>query len=290
MQYFWYHSPVRFYRTQEELQDMTNPQNTQYFGSVGNPYPLEAGELHRFLIPNHNNEIIDPIIDDEFTMWCGGQQIGCEFGFIGTKLFRVTFASSQYISGQLEIRRGGDTMYWSNCVRFVDSTDADGRKFIRIATKHYYNRGLFAFDGTSYDWIITNLPAYCLGMFTVDAEISNARIGGNNSLKTRETYIDEIVSYEFLSEGDANILAFIQVHVTNNHFFIDGTKRTAVDKLDADEFAMSGRMRFANVKNPDGFNVTFDDEQIFDDVLRSVLSDNNRTIIYTHDNNTAIPT
>nr|DAQ90047.1 MAG TPA: hypothetical protein [Caudoviricetes sp.] len=32
MQLFWYHSPVRFYKTLEELQDMTNPQNTQYFG------------------------------------------------------------------------------------------------------------------------------------------------------------------------------------------------------------------------------------------------------------------
>ena len=58
MHKFWYHSPLRFYKTKEDLSDMTNPQNCQFFGAK-NPYPLEKGELHRFLIPNVDNEIIN---------------------------------------------------------------------------------------------------------------------------------------------------------------------------------------------------------------------------------------
>ena len=58
MHKFWYHSPLRFYKTKEELSDMTNPQNCQFFGAK-NQYPLEKGELHRFLIPDVNNEIIN---------------------------------------------------------------------------------------------------------------------------------------------------------------------------------------------------------------------------------------
>ena len=56
MHLFWYHSPVRFYKTLQELQDMTNPQNTQYFGER-NPYPLEIGAKHRFVIPMYGNTI-----------------------------------------------------------------------------------------------------------------------------------------------------------------------------------------------------------------------------------------
>lgn len=279
MHQFWYHSPVRFYRTLGELQDMTNPQNTQYFGEK-NPFQLEVNELHRYLIPNVNNEV--PI--DEYYVWCGDTKLISVCEIYGGKLKYVTFKSKKEISGRLEIKNDlGETIFYSNCVQFVDSTDADGRKFIKIATKHLYNRKLFDF-GSPYNWIVTTLPAYCLGMIGLDAEISNSRTGGNNSLKVRETYLDEIVEYQFLAGGDGNLLNFIQAHVTNNQFYIDGTQRTSLDKMDRDEFNMFGKLRFTNVKDKDGLNVTIDLETIFENIYTWVLADDYKTIISDSEN------
>lgn len=284
MQKFWYHSPVRFYRSLEELEDKTNPQNCQFFGEF-TPYPLEIGEFHRFLIPNYNNEVAST----DLSLWCGNNQIACEFGIDDGKLFRVTFISNERLCGRLEIRQGESTIFWSNHIRFLESELSDGRKYIRIATKHHYDRHLFKYSG-GFDWIVTNLPAYDLGMFSVNAEISNARVGGNSTLRIKEAFLDETVTYQFDSGGDANILSFIQVHATNNEFYIDGTKRTLVEKIDANEFAMNCKMSFVSVKNM-GFNVIFDEKEVFKDVIRYVLSDNTKTKIYTYNNNlNAIPT
>ena len=286
MQNFWYHSPVRFYPSLEDLEDMTNPQNTQFFGNPNYHYPLQISEFHRFLIPNYQNEVDGT----DLTLWMVGEketQIACEFGIDSGKLFRITFKSKVALSGHFEIRLEGVTIFYSNCVEFMDSEDPNGRKFIRVATKHIYDRNLFKFGG-GYDWIITNLPAYCLGNFSVNTEVTNSRTGGNSSLKTSETYIDEVVNYEFLMQGDANILTFIQVHSTNNEFYIDGTKRTALDKVDADEFAINGRINLVNVKNANGFNIILDESIIFEDVIQFVLSNQGKSLIYVNNENKAI--
>ena len=279
MQKFWYHSPVRFYKNKEDLLDMTNPQNTQYFGSR-NPYLLELSVFHRFLIPNIDNEVFTT----ELELWIIGKkeiQIPCEFGISNGKLFRVTIISNESLSGELQIRNKlGEVLFYSNCVKFLDSTDIDGRKFIRIATKHLYNRNLFAYKESSHDWVITNIPAYCLGQFNVESDIENSRSGGNNTLLISESFIDEIVSYQFLSNGDSNILSFIQTHITNNHFYIDGTQRTAVEKIEAEEAAMDGIMKFANVKDGNGLNITFNENEIFKDVMKFVLSGEEKTLVY----------
>lgn len=154
----------------------------------------------------------------------------------------------------------------------MDSTDEDGRKFIRIATKHTYNRNLFDFQG-EHNLIVTSVPAYCLGMTSVDTEVSNARTGGNSTLKVRETYIDEVTDYEFVSRGDANILNFLQVHATNNSFFIDNTKRTCIDKMDRGEFSISGKLKFTNVKDKFGFNIMMDYDDILADMYDGIYSD-----------------
>lgn len=263
MQKFWYHSPVRFYRTIEELEDMTNPQNTQYFGDVRNPYPLEIGEYHRFLIPMIDNDVPS----DDLELWIGDVQISAKFHVVADKLERVTFMHGEYISGQFEIRRNDDVLFYSNCVKFIDSSDGAGRKFIRIATKHYYNKVLFNFEDDN-NWIVTNLPAYCLGQFRVDAEISNYRAGGNSTLKSKESHLDEIVSYEFLTHGDANILAFLQVHSTNTEFYIDGTKRTLTEKITVDDLGVNGVVNFTNQKDIIGTNMLLNEDGIFDDFFR----------------------
>ena len=49
MSSFWYHSPIRFYRSLSELTDKRNPQNAQYFGAEY-PYQLEIGVIQNILI------------------------------------------------------------------------------------------------------------------------------------------------------------------------------------------------------------------------------------------------
>lgn len=262
---------------------MTNPQNSTFFGEH-QPYPLELNDFHRFIIPNYQNDTTET----DLFIWCGEYRLVSVCEILGGKLQHVTFKAKQAVSGRLEIKTSsGETLFYSNCVEFIDSTDDDGRKFIRIATKHLYNRNLFDFE-SQYNWIITSVPAYCLGMTSVEADILNGRIGGNSTLKTKETYIDEVVEYQFLSKGDANILNFLQVHVTNNNFYIDGTQRTCLDKMDRDEFSTRGKLRFTNVKDREGFNIALEYDSILENIFVWVLTDDTKTILYTDNNNNLI--
>ena len=287
MQKFWYHSPVRFYKSLSDLEDMTNPQNTAFFGEKPS-FPLEVNDVHRFLIPNYENEVPN----DNYFIYCVNDteeykiQSVCEI--VDGKLKYVTFGSDKNIKGRLEIRNeAGDTIFYSNCVDFIDSTDSEGRKFIKIATKHLYNRNLFDFESPN-NWMITSVPAYCLGMTDVDVEVNNSRTGGNSTLRTRETYIDELVSYQFIARGDANILNFLQVHVTNNQFFIDGTQRTCVDKIERDEFSISGKLKFTNIKDKNGLNIQLDYNEVLQDIFVFVLGNDSKTIVYSDKNNNLI--
>lgn len=427
MHKFWYHSPLRFYKTKEELSDMTNPQNCQFFGAK-NPYPLEKGELHRFLIPKVDNETIgssnfagrnliinsinDDTIDlygvtatrenvinnqlpskqyfkfanvvrtvgnyvfyiptnnnpDKFSQSLVGKKIQIsfyirsnnsqklvfekdinqyfmidsdwkkvsfnivfnggnlhfflegssltsfdissvkiEFGDVATdwqpsildevyvpnlKLFlvgdteqeiqslmtvidgrlcAVTFKCDDFVQGHFEIRNYSEPVFYSNCVKFIDSTDSEGRKFIRIATKHNYDKNLFPYSKSHNLYCVTNLPAYDLGRFTAEVDAKNNRVGNSASLISSESYTDEVVHYEFKAYGDANILSFIQVHAVNNEFYINGTQRTAIDKMEADEFAMIGKLKFTNVKNNLGLNKTINEEDIFSDLQMQII-------------------
>ncbi|WP_150114786.1 hypothetical protein [Chryseobacterium sp. IHB B 17019] len=289
MQKFWYHSPVRFYKTKVELSDMTNPQNTQFFGNK-NPYPLEINEYHRFLIPDYQNEIET----EELELWLVGDneyRIPCEFGINGGKLYRVTFIFDQWKQGNFEIRNSeGETLFYSNCVEFRDSTEPDGRKFIRVATRHYYNKSLFAFQNSQFDWVVTNLPAHCLGQFTIDSEFETQRTGNNNGLEIADSFADEVVSYQFIGNGDSNIFSFLITHVLNDTFYIDGTKRTIKEKPDVDEFAALGTFKFVNVKDENGLNITLDEDTIFSDAFKSVLGNGEKTAIYVYNENYIIPT
>lgn len=267
MHNYWYHSPVRFYRSLEELEDITNPQNTQFFGEH-KPYPLEVREFHRFLIPNYNNEVID---DELFVYLVRENYVRKLVSFckiVDGKLKYVTFKSRTSDSGVLQIRnKQGHILFYSNCVSFNDSTDSQGRKHIRIATKHLYNKNLFNFEGDN-DWIITSIPAYCLGMTSIETEISTARIGGNSTLKIKDAHVDEVVEYEVIANGDANILNFLQVHATNDSFYVDGTKRTCLEKMDRDEQSIFGKIKFTNIKDKNtGLNITLDYSELMQDIF-----------------------
>lgn len=264
MHKFWYHSPLRFYKTKEELSDMTNPQNCQFFGAK-NPYPLEKGEFHRFLIPHFNNEVVTTNLK-LFLVGDFEQEIQSIMTIIDSKLCAVTFRCDDFIQGHFEIRDDFDTLLYSNCVKFIDSTDSEGRKYIRIATKHNYDKNLFPYSKSDNLYCVTNLPAYDLGRFTTEIDAKNNRVGKSASLISSETYTDETVQYDFKAYGDANILSFIQVHAVNNEFYINGTQRTAIDKMEADEFSILGKLKFTNVKDSLGLNKTINEDDIFADL------------------------
>jgi hypothetical protein len=330
MHKFWYHSPLRFYKTKEELSDMTNPQNCQFFGAK-NPYPLEKGELHRFLIPNIDNEIInsnnfvgrnlilnselkgvisglpyldlsEPLIagqeytlsftakkenpnsgvgwvsvqrvndwtaeqlnvrvkitdseykeykatfiakstaieqkiwvysDDNYkidfkkgiklekgnkaTDWSPAhededyetnlklflvgdteQEIQSLMTVIDDKLCAVTFKCDDFVQGHFEIRNYSEPVFYSNCVKFIDSTDSDGRKYIRIATKHNYDKNLFPYSKSPNLYCVTNLPAYDLGRFTAEVDAKNSRVGNSASLISSEWYVTSTEAGEWM--------------------------------------------------------------------------------------------
>ncbi|NAW50786.1 hypothetical protein GNY06_05105 [Elizabethkingia argentiflava] len=281
MHKFWYHSPVRFYNNASELEDMRNPQNTQFFG-VNQAYPLDIGEFHRFQIPNTSGYEVNT---SNLLLWLNGSVVPAQFGIDDGRLRRVTFKSYETTdAGRFEIKDlSGKSLFFSNCVQFVDSRDHEGRRYVRVATKHYYNRHLFSYQ-TVYDWMVTNLPAYCLGDISVEVDVNTVRTGNSSSLRMKDSYIDEIVTYQFSSLGDGNILNFIEVHATNNLFFIDGTQRIMKDKLDREDFSMFGKLKLLNVKNYAGLNVLLDEEEIFEDVLLYTLSDDKNRPIEFKDN------
>lgn len=288
MQQFWYHSPVRFYRTMEELEDLTNPQNAQYYGHK-NPYPLQFNMYHRFPIPNYNNEVPE----QPLTLWLVGENetlIPSVIKVVNGKLQAVTFICSEIIQGHLEIRtESGETIYYSNCIQFKDSTDFDGRQYIRIATRASYNKDLFTWQDENHDWLVTNLPAYNLGTFDVDEDVTTQRTGNKGGSMNLSAWLEERVSYRFEINGDNNILSFITVHSLNQDLYIEGTKRTRREKPEVGEYSSDLIMKFSNIKDEKGMNIIINEENIFKDVFTYALS-NTKNSIYVYDNNIIIPT
>ena len=88
----------------------------------------------------------------------------------------------------------------------------------------------------------------------------------------KDSYIDEMVKYQFLTEGDFNALNFINAHAVNDYFFIDGTQRTCIEKMEQDDFAMSGIMKFANVKDENGINISLNEAEIWKNMKTGAFS------------------
>ncbi|MDN5394904.1 MAG: hypothetical protein L0G07_00795 [Chryseobacterium sp.] len=273
----------------EDLEDMTNPQNTQFFGHK-NPYPLEYKSYHRILIPNYQNEVP---ADKGLQLWLVGEeevQIPCVFGLYMGKLVRISFISFRVIlGGHFEIRTDdGSILFYSNCVQFVNSDDGDGRKYIRVATKHTYNKNMFSYGEQQFDWMVTNLPGKCLGQFSIDEEVDTGQAGDLEMTVNNDAWIEESVSYLFEIEGDNNILTFISVHSLNNDFYIDGTKRTRKEKAEVEDLSAAVTFKFSNQKDANGLNILLNEDEIFDDVMKYALSDGAKTVIYAIDNETGI--
>lgn len=280
-----YHSPVRFYRSLDDLLDNTNSQNLQYFGSK-NPYPLEIGVYHRFLIPNYENEVDS----NNLQLWIGEDQVPCQFAISDGRLYRVSFICYDSLQGQFEIKKEtGETLFYSNCVRFKDS-DEDGRKYVRVATKCYFNRLGYQFAQSEYDWFVTNLPAYDYGLYLIDSEYKTSRTGTGKTLEIQDSFIDEVSTLNFLGEGDCNVINFILFSVLNNEFYINGTKRTIKDKPEVDDLMIVGKMKFAYNKDKNGMYIQVNESDIFSDAFVTVLGDVERNIVYGYDYNYVIPT
>lgn len=265
-----------------------NSQNLQFFGSK-NPYPLEINDYHRYLIPNFENAVDTTDLE----LWLVGDneyQIACQLGFNQGKLYRISFLCDQHIQGNFEIRKtSGETLFYSNCVKFIDSSMSDGRKFIRVATKCYFNKSGFMFDNSDYDWFVTNLPAYDCGLYMIDSEYTASRNSSKNNLEIEDSWIDEVSTLSFIGAGDCNIMNFILFSTLNNEFYINGTRRTIKEKPEVDDLMMIGKMKFAYNKDQNGMYIQVDENEIFSDSFKTVLGNEEKTQVYVYDNNTAIP-
>ena len=269
MSSFWYHSPIRFYRSLSELTDKRNPQNAQYFGAEY-PYQLEIGVIQNILIP----------IDLDFTLpselisncklfisnGCNRLQLKSRFVFDNNRLVSIAFISNDFFCGRLEIEDStGCVIYTSTLVEFMNSDDGDGRKFITIASKNYFNRNLYDYDNGGY--FILTIPMYGLGRNKVDAEVNNNRIGGSASLHLKDTYLDELETFEIDSHGDSNILNWLSVMATNHEFYIDNVEKTLVEKVDYGEESMYGSITVSTKKDKDGYNIVKTDDDLISHLL-----------------------
>ena len=274
MSSFWYHSPIRFYRSLSELTDKRNPQNAQYFGAEY-PYKLEIGVIQNILIP----------IDLDFTLpselisncklfisnGCDRLELKSRFIFNNNRLVSVAFISSNIFCGRLEIEDStGCVIYTSTLVEFMDSDDGDGRKFITIASKNYFNRNLYDYENGGY--FILTIPMYGLGRNKVDAEVNNNRIGGSASLHLKDTYLDELETFEIDSHGDSNILNWLSVMATNHEFYIDNVEKTLVEKVDYGEESMYGSITVSTKKDKDGYNIIKKDEELLSTLIPKLTS------------------
>ncbi len=269
MSSFWYHSPIRFYRSLSELTDKRNPQNAQYFGAEY-PYKLEIGVIQNILIP----------IDLDFTLpselisncklfisnGCDRLELKSKFVFNNNRLVSIAFISNDFFCGRLEIEDStGCVIYTSTLVEFMDSDDGDGRKYITIASKNYFNRNLYDYENGGY--FVLTIPMYGLGRNKVDAEINNNRIGGSASLHLKDTYLDELETFEIDSHGDSNILNWLSVMATNHEFYIDNVEKTLVEKVDYGEESMYGSITVSTKKDKDGYNIVKTDDDLISHLL-----------------------
>ena len=269
MSSFWYHSPIRFYRSLSELTDKRNPQNAQYFGAEY-PYKLEIGVIQNILIP----------IDLDFTLpselisncklfisnGCDRLELKSKFVFNNNRLVSIAFISNDFFCGRLEIEDStGCVIYTSTLVEFMDSDDGDGRKYITIASKNYFNRNLYDYENGGY--FILTIPMYGLGRNKVDAEVNNNRIGGSASLHLKDTYLDELETFEIDSHGDSNILNWLSVMATNHEFYIDNVEKTLVEKVDYGEESMYGSITVSTKKDKDGYNIVKTDDDLISHLL-----------------------
>ena len=269
MSSFWYHSPIRFYRSLSELTDKRNPQNAQYFGAEY-PYQLEIGVIQNILIPTDLDFTLPSVLISNCKLFisngCDRLELKSRFVFNNNRLVSIAFISNDFFCGRLEIEDStGCVIYTSTLVEFMDSDDGDGRKYITIASKNYFNRNLYDYENGGY--FILTIPMYGLGRNKVDAEVNNNRIGGSASLHLKDTYLDELETFEIDSHGDSNILNWLSVMATNHEFYIDNVEKTLVEKVDYGEESMYGSITVSTKKDKDGYNIVKTDDDLISHLL-----------------------
>ena len=270
MSSFWYHSPIRFYRSLSELTDKRNPQNAQYFGAEY-PYQLEIGVIQNILIPIDLDFTLPSALISNCKLFisngCDRLELKSRFIFNNNnRLVSIAFISNDFFCGRLEIEDStGCVIYTSTLVEFMNSDDGDGRKFITIASKNYFNRNLYDYENGGY--FILTIPMYGLGRNKVDAEVNNNRIGGSASLHLKDTYLDELETFEIDSHGDSNILNWLSVMATNHEFYIDNVEKTLVEKVDYGEESMYGSITVSTKKDKDGYNIVKTDDDLISHLL-----------------------
>ncbi|MEA1848942.1 hypothetical protein U9K52_08470 [Chryseobacterium sp. MHB01] len=272
MQEFPYLSPVRFYPNEDYLSDMKNPENTIFWGKRADihflhAYPLEIREIHRFPVPM-NWDDVSGAENLKLFLHSGKNDfpLNSVFSTYNNKISCISFKSFDEQCGRLVVKDNDSDILISNEVKFIDSSDGLGRKYITLSSRHSYNINRFPFEDENC-WFHTTIPAYCLGQSSVELELEHNRIGGVSSKRIKEAYSDYATSYEIEAACDSNILNFIENAGRNNLFFIDGIQRTLNEKLERTDKNATGILKVVNVLDKDGNNVLLTDEQVFNGVI-----------------------
>lgn len=269
MHKFWYNSPIKFYSVNNEHYDVLNAQNIQTI-SRSKPYVLEVNKVHRIIIP----DVV--LIDGAYKLLVSNngikKEIPCKIIKSGNDSALLTFKSDIVISGQLILNIDGVDFMYSNCISFEDTENSYGAKQLRLITRHSYNRQKFSYTDTENSYFAINIPGYEKGIYGLEADISNERVGELSTLETTETYLDEFIVYEFEVGGNNDIALFLASMTTNDELYINGTKRTLKEAIEFDENNIIATATFINQKDKYGNNITIDEDVIFSDIKLSVTS------------------
>lgn len=272
MQIFPYLSPVRFYPNEDYLSDMQNSENTIFWGKRAdihflNAYPLEINMIHKIPIPI-NWDTVGSVTELELYIRYGNvdTEILALFSTFNNKISCISFKVTEFLCGRLVIKENGNDILISNEVKFIDSSDGLGRKYISISSRHSYNINRFPYEDENC-WFHTTIPAYCLGQTSIELELEHNRIGGVSTKKVKETYSDFATTYEIEADCDNNILNFIENTGRNNLFFIDGIQRTLNEKIERADKNATGILKVVNVLDKNGNNITLDSTNIFDNTV-----------------------
>ena len=276
-------STLRWVNDLSHFEDKFNPDNNQYFG---NKYVADLlikddyyDGIHRLVLTEYDIDRLTPYPFD-LKVWFISENSEVELTSVVTNdidnIYYVTiFSETTSGTGRLEIRSGGVTYKYSECVKFVTGTD-----HIVLHTRNYFDKsGIKWGVNPVYNWIRTTLPANDLGLTNVNPEREIQYIGGRNSPESLEARNDLSIEYEFLVAGKARILDAIEILSGNVYgnddqggFYLNLIRLTPEGDMDRADDSINGTMTYLVQKNDSGAVIEVDDNLIFSDLKPEIRS------------------
>lgn len=278
------YSLIRWVNDLSGFEEINNPQNNQFFGVSKYDtdkrnhysdfaYPLLNKDgyhwdgIHRLVIveQNDNNNYTG-----ELSVWyvSGSKEIQLP-SFVNndySNIFYITiFAEGLTGCGHLEIRNETQTYKYSDKIKFVSNLP-----YVSVHTKNQYNRDGFNWESSpENNWIVTNLPAECIGLTEIVPEREIEYINQASPSLT-QTKNDKQISIEFNTNGKASVLDSIESLSGNlgngSGFYLNRVKVVPNADIDRDEENINSTGTFLYQYNEDYSLIEVDDNTIFSDL------------------------